>query len=72
MALDNIIFLKYKKDELTNLFNKAEILSSKNLQLLLFIKDCHRKMLWKIGYLEPNDIMNKEIDELIAKGYKLP
>ena len=71
LALDNIKFLQYKKDELTSLFNKAEILASKNPQLSLFIKDCHRKMLWKIGYLEPNDIMNKEIDELIAKGYKL-
>jgi|GEM_PF-1274832 len=74
LAFDNIMFLQSKKDELKRLFDTAEqtALKDANKQILLFIKDCRRHILSVIDYLEPNDIINKEISELLAQGYKLP
>jgi len=73
LAFDNIMFLQSKKDELKRLFDTAEQTAlNANKQILLFIKDCRRRILSVIDYMEPNDIINKEISELLAQGYKLP
>ena len=74
LAFDNIMFLQSKKEDVKNLLDAAEkaALEDADKQILLFIKDCRRRILSIIDYLEPNDIINKEISELIAQGYKLP
>ncbi|MGI5102387.1 SIR2 family protein [Treponema vincentii] len=73
LAFDNIMFLQSKKEDVKNLLDAAEkaALEDADKQILLFIKDCRRRILSIIDYLEPNDIINKEISELIAQGYKL-
>ena len=74
LSFDNIMFLQSKKEDLKILLDAAEkaALKDADKQILLFIKDCRRHILSVIDYLEPNDIINKEISELLAQGYKLP
>jgi hypothetical protein len=75
LAFDNAKFWQNeKKEKVKELFNKAEnaALKIEDKQILLFIKYCHRDILWKISYIEPNNIINKEISELRAMGYKFP
>lgn len=74
LAFDNISLFQYKKEELKNLLDIAEQAASKdaNKQILMFTKYCRQRILSIIDYLEPNDIINKEISELKTQGYKLP
>jgi len=74
LSFDNIMFLQSKKEDLKILLDTAEkaTLKDANKQILLFIKYYRRHILSVIDYMEPNDIINKEISELLAQGYKLP
>ena len=74
LAFDNIMFFYAKKDTIKELLDIAELSASKgeHKQILLFIKYCRRSIMSRIDYLEPNDIINKEISELKTEGYKLP
>ena len=74
LAFDNIMSFRFKKEELKNLLDIAEqaALKDTNKQILLFIKYCRQRIRFIIDYLEPNDIINQEISELKAQGYKLP
>ena len=75
LAFDNARFWQNeKKEKIKELFNKAEnaALKIEDKQILLFIKYCHRDILWKISYIEPNNTINKEISELRAMGYQFP
>lgn len=72
LSFDNIMFLQSKKEDLKILLDAAEKAAlNANKQILLFIKDYRRHILSVIDYMEPNDIINKEISELLAQGYKL-
>lgn len=74
LAFDNVMFFDSKTEVLKSLLDVAEqaALKGANKQILLFIKYCRQRILFTIGYLEPNDIIDKEISELRTKGYKLP